>query len=245
MPIITKYLVYLPNYLCFSHCILSIFRESTPEGSPLSQILETGLNRPRFSADCLNVFLKELKINLQQGWNKHPVMLMIDGINVLFQERTLVSKTIPRRKNHGTVTPYYLQEACTPDELSMLVAIKHMLKSDYKNSCVMGSVDKMLTLKMDKRPRTPGFRPPPPKYWTVNSDNYKPFIMEPDYPFVLLGDHGWQYMHPFIPIETANYTPGELDVMIDYYTDKRLVFTNLATLEFTPWQLTLQFITFD
>ena len=172
-------------------------------------------------------------------------MLMIDGINVLFQERTLVSKTIPRRKNHGTVTPYYLQEACTPDELSMLVAIKHMLKSDYKNSCVMGSVDKMLTLKMDKRPRTPGFRPPPPKYWTVNSDNYKPPIMEPDYPFVLLGDHGWQYMHPFIPIETANYTPGELDVMIDYYTDKRLVFTNLATLEFTPWQLTLQFITFD
>jgi hypothetical protein len=171
------------------------------------------------------VFLKELKINLQQGWNKHPVMLMIDGINVLFQERTLVSKTIPRRKNHGHVTPYYLQEACTSDELSMLVAIKHMLKSDYKNSCVMGSVDKMLNLKMDKRPTTPGFRPAPPKYWTVNSDNYKPPIMEPDYPFVLLGDHGWQQMHPFIPIETANYTPGELDVMIDYYTDKRLVFS--------------------
>ena len=119
----------------------------------------------------------------------------------------------------------YKKPVLPSDELSLLVAIKHMLKSDYKNSCVMASVDKMLTLKMDKRPRTSGFRPAPPKYWTVNSDNYKPPIMEPDYPFVLLGDHGWQHMHPFIPIETANYTPGELDVMIDYYTDKRLVFS--------------------
>ena len=47
--------------------------------------------------------------------------------------------------------------------------------------------------------------------------------MDPDYPFVLLGNHGWQHMHPFIPIENTNYTPGEMDVMIDYYTDKRLV----------------------
>ena len=86
------------------------YRESTPEGSPLSQIIETGLNRPRFAADCLNIFLKEIKINLQQGWNKHPVMLMIDGVNTLFQERTFVSKTIPRRKSNLRITPKYLKD---------------------------------------------------------------------------------------------------------------------------------------
>ena len=84
-------------------------RESTPIGSPLSQIIETGLNRPRFSADCLNVFLKELKTNIQQGWNKYPVMLMLDGVNVLFQERTLVSKTLPRRKASCPTTPFYIK----------------------------------------------------------------------------------------------------------------------------------------
>ena len=149
---------------------------------------------------------------------------MIDGVNVLFQERTLVSRTIPRRKNHAPITPHYLQEAVTPNELSLIVALKHMLKTDYKNSCVVSSVDKMLSLKMDKSYKGGRFRPKQPRYWNINKDNFIPQNMEPDYPFVLLGDHGWQHMHPFIPIETANYTQGELDVMIDYYTDKRFVF---------------------
>ena len=118
----------------------------------MSEVLETGLNRPRFSADCLNVFLKELKLNLQNGWSKHPVMLMIDGLNVLFQERTLVSKILPRRKNHKLITTKYLRdEACTPDELGLLVALKHLLKDDYKNACVMSSVDRTLQINMDWR----------------------------------------------------------------------------------------------
>jgi len=201
--------------------------ESTPIGSPLSQIIETGLNRPRFSADCLNVFLKELKTNIQQGWNKYPVMLMLDGVNVLFQERTLVSKTLPRRKASSPTTPFYIKEACTPDELSLLVTLKHMLKQDFKNSCVMASVDRVLRVKLERRPRGKSIR----KYWNYHMFNGLGFTggrtvtpgMDPDYPFVLLGNHGWQHMHPFIPIETTNYTPGEMDVMIDYYTDKSFI----------------------
>ena len=45
--------------------------------------------------------------------------------------------------------------------------------------------------------------------------------LESDYPFDLLGDEGWKTMNPFVPIETSNYTEGELDVMIDFYTDKK------------------------
>ena len=205
--------------LCNCKFVISFsYRESTPEGSPLSQIIETGLNRPRFAADCLNIFLKEIKINLQQGWNKHPVMLMIDGVNTLFQERTFVSKTIPRRKSNLRITPKYLQDACSPDELGLCVALKHLLKSDYKNSCVVSSVDRKLRLNMNRRVHGRSTK----KYWNINATDFKPNTV-PDYPFVLLGDHGWQHMHPFIPIETTNYTPGELDVMIDYYTDKRFV----------------------
>ena len=106
-----------------------ISREMTPEGAPLSEVIESGLSRPRFSSDCLNVLLKEIKLNIQQdGWNKHPVMVIIDGINVLFQERTFVSKTKPRRKDRTIPIPKHISSACSPDELSVIVAIKHLLK---------------------------------------------------------------------------------------------------------------------
>ena len=45
--------------------------------------------------------------------------------------------------------------------------------------------------------------------------------LESDYPFDLLGDEGWKTMNPFVPIKTTKYTEGELDVMIDFYTDKK------------------------
>ena len=46
---------------------------------------------------------------------------------------------------------------------------------------------------------------------------------DPDYPFALLGNHGWDQIHPFVPIATNDYTEGELDAMIDYYADKRYI----------------------
>ena len=198
------------------YTITNDFRESTAEGAPLTEVFDIGLNRPRFSADCLNVILKELKLNLQSGWNKHPVMLVIDGINALFQERTFVSKKLPRRRNHAYITPQYLkEEACTPDELSLLVSLKHLLKDDYKNACVVSSVDQSLSLKMEER-----------AYGELkNRWRSQAFDMKPDatadYPFALLNNHGWQKMHPFIPIETTNYSEGELDAMIDHLVDKK------------------------
>ena len=50
----------------------------------------------------------------------------------------------------------------------------------------------------------------------------KPDVESSDYPFDLLGEEGFRTMNPFVPIEMTNYSDGELDVMIDYFTDKRL-----------------------
>ena len=98
----------------------------TEKGSPLSEVIESGLSRPRFSSDCLNVLLKEIKLNIQDGWNKHPVMVIIDGVNVLFQERTFVSKIMPKRKEHSIPTEKYIREACSPDELSLIGLVNHL-----------------------------------------------------------------------------------------------------------------------
>lgn len=119
------------KYLLTSRKLKTIkifFRESTKEGAPLSEVLETGLARPRFAPDCFNVILKELKLNMQDGWNKHPLLLSIDGINLLFQERTLVSK-VKERLGYTTVRhKELLTDCCAPDELGLVVALKHMLR---------------------------------------------------------------------------------------------------------------------
>jgi hypothetical protein len=107
------------------------FRESTEEGAPLAEVIQTGLDRPRFSADCLNVLMKELKLNAQDGWNKHPIIVLIDGINGLFEERTGVSKILPRRMPSKRISQEYISSSCTPDELSLIVSLKHMLKYVY------------------------------------------------------------------------------------------------------------------
>lgn len=95
---------------------------------PLTEVLETGLNRPRFAADCLNVLLKEIKLNIQDGWNKHPVMILVDGINVIFHEKTLVQKTKEKKPGNIIHQRIIAEECCAPDELSFVVALKHMLK---------------------------------------------------------------------------------------------------------------------
>jgi len=195
--------------------------EMTPEGAPLSEVIESGLSRPRFSSDCLNVLLKEIKLNIQQdGWNKHPVMVIIDGINVLFQERTFVSKTKPRRKDRTIPIPKHISSACSPDELSVIVAIKHLLKNDFKNACLVASVDRNLQLDLTKRVYGEN-----KKWWRALQQNMVPET-DPDYPFALLGNHGWDQLHPFVPIATNDYTEGELDAMIDYYADKRYIIVN-------------------
>ena len=56
--------------------------------------------------------------------------------------------------------------------------------------------------------------------WLRLGADMKPEL-ESDYPFDLLGNEGWKTMNPFVPIETSNYTEGELDVLIDFYTDKK------------------------
>ena len=86
------------------------------------------MNRPRFAGDCLNVLLKEIKLNIQDGWNKHPVMILVDGINVIFQERTLVQKSKERKQANIIYKRIMAEDCCAPDELSFVVALKHMLK---------------------------------------------------------------------------------------------------------------------
>ena len=81
----------------------------------------------------------------------------------------------------------------------------------------MASVDRNLQLDLTKRVYGEN-----KKWWRALQQNMVPET-DPDYPFALLGNHGWDQLHPFVPIATNDYTEGELDAMIDYYADKRYI----------------------
>ena len=105
-------------------------------------------------------------------------------------------------------------------ELSILCSFilkYYFYRPDYKNACIVSSVDRTLGFFLDPKRRGKDQR----RYIRRGLD-MKPDVESSDYPFDLLGEEGFRTMNPFVPIEMTNYSDGELDVMIDYFTDKRL-----------------------
>ena len=66
-------------------------------GSPLMDVIDMGCERLAFAADALNIVIKELKQNCNDGSCK--LMVICDGVNSLFAEQTLVHKEKKEWKN--------------------------------------------------------------------------------------------------------------------------------------------------
>ena len=77
-------------------------REKTPTGSPLSAVIDVGIERLPFAADALNVVIRELKLNCNEGNCK--LMVVCDGVNSLFASSTLVHREKTMWEN-GPYTP--------------------------------------------------------------------------------------------------------------------------------------------
>ncbi len=68
-------------------------------GSPLTEVITQGLERPKFAADCLNVLMRELKLHCQEGT---PGFKNILGIYFRYKntkrERKEKRKTLENRR---------------------------------------------------------------------------------------------------------------------------------------------------
>jgi small subunit ribosomal protein S29 len=154
-------------------------REATEVGSPLMDIVDHGLLRVRHSCDCVEALANELKIQATAG--KCKVLVAAEGINAIFH------RTIHRRENKDPIEGH---------ELSMVRAIKEMLKYDWKNGAVVVTVDRMAA---------------------------PDFHRESDLPRYLLTDKGFELFDPFIPIKTENYTDKEIYSHLEYFIDRRWI----------------------
>jgi len=198
-------------------------REKTAAGEPLLNVVTQGIERPVFAADCVGVLFKELRQHCRDAVEVHgnpdhcKVATVVDGLGRLFTSRTLISRKLPEKQVKGPFRPDYVQDSIAPDELSIVRNVKKMLSADLPNSVVLGTVD----ITDETALRGHGHVQELKKRMIPET--------QPHYPFALLGQEGWEAMAPFLPVETGRYSASELDVMIDYYVDKRYIMPVSAT----------------
>jgi len=203
-------------------------REKTEKGAPLMEVVDVACERLNFAADAMNVVMKELKLNCNDGRAK--LLVCLDGVNSLFCEQTMIHRTDREWRHDQGKYKAFQQNRAQVDECSVLRNIKKLLLNDYKNAVIVTSVDKTArVIKQD-----PGH-----KYWETQEKDFKPDTSS-HLPFSLLGQEGWELMDPFIPIEVLPYSEAELDTMIDYYMEKRYILQECGTL---PGRQEIHFLT--
>ena len=94
-----------------------------------------GLERPKFAADCLAALMKELRQHCIDGNCK--LAIFIDGINVLYERRTNVSRKLPAVRTRGPFKPSWTEESIAPNEFTIVRSLKKLLQPDYPNSVVV------------------------------------------------------------------------------------------------------------
>ncbi|XP_023333775.1 28S ribosomal protein S29, mitochondrial [Eurytemora carolleeae] len=201
----------LENCVTHKEYIWSV-RDKIQAGAPLMDVVELGCERLTFAADAMNVVIRELKLNCNEGNCK--LMVVLDGVNSLFSEHTMIHRE-KRFYETGTYWPTsdWMKNVAGVDECSVLRSVKKLLVNDYKNAVVITSADRAAKIQKTE---------PANKWWRA-----KVMHMEPDtsshLPFALLGQSGWSVLNPFIPVEVKPYTQLELDSTIDYLIEKKWI----------------------
>ncbi|XP_068228925.1 small ribosomal subunit protein mS29 [Palaemon carinicauda] len=99
-------------------------RETTEAGSPISMLIEHGINRSRYASDVVVAVVAELKKCATEGRCK--VAVVVDGINSFFC-------TSSRYK----VDAVYVE----PQRFTLFKAFMPCFDKDWKNGCIVGSID--------------------------------------------------------------------------------------------------------
>eukprot|EP00088_Acartia_fossae_P071515 TRINITY_DN982_c0_g1_i1.p1 TRINITY_DN982_c0_g1~~TRINITY_DN982_c0_g1_i1.p1 ORF type:complete len:452 (+),score=70.89 TRINITY_DN982_c0_g1_i1:32-1357(+) len=182
-------------------------RDKISAGSNLSEVVELGCDRLNFASDALNVLIRELKLNCKAGNCK--MMVLVDGVNTLFQDSTLVNKETTTYK-HGPYDEQYTSKFAKVEECSNFVGILKLLKNDYKNAAIITTV---------RTENIIGWHDPSYKSYKTRAKDTRPDTTS-HLPFALLGEKGWSVMNPFYPVTVDKFSRDEMDSHLDYYIEK-------------------------
>lgn len=99
-------------------------REATEAGSPLTALVDHGINRTRYATDAVMALTTELKKHASEGRCK--VAVVADGINSFFCPTS-------RHKVDGVFVE--------PERFILYKAFMHFFNNDWKNGCILGTID--------------------------------------------------------------------------------------------------------
>lgn len=169
-------------------------RESTPAGSHLNDVIDFGLDRLRYSSDCVGAVLKEIR-SLNTHCSK-PIRTLVtmDGINMFWMQTTLT------RSDQG---PKVFVPAET---VSLVHNFKKMLSPDWTGGAVVASID------ADRLSEV----------WQMNR-MVQPYDRNCLKPREVLGEEGFAAVEPFYPIQIPYFTHEEYMSAMHFYNEKRIV----------------------
>jgi len=170
-------------------------RESTPEGSHLNALIEFGLERIRYSCDCIGAILRELRLFSQQE-NRKPLktLVTVDGVNMFWMQTTLAR-------------PDQSPKVFVPAEtVSLVHNFKKMLSSDWSGGAAVVALD------ADKIE----------VIWQSNRMT-QPYDKNCIDPRAVLGEEGFFHLEPFYPVHVPYYSPREFNSAFEFYLDKRFI----------------------
>lgn len=113
-------------------------KEITPEGSPLMEMIDLGINRVKYACEIVIALMSELKQASTAG--KCKILVAIDGYNAFFSNETRV-------KNDA--------KQCVPaSNVSLTQAFLDITKPDWCNGEIIVTVDRYATkvIKFDHLP---------------------------------------------------------------------------------------------
>ncbi|XP_012936404.1 28S ribosomal protein S29, mitochondrial [Aplysia californica] len=158
-------------------------REKADVGTPLDEIINFGLNRFKFSSDCVGVLLKELR--LQAAEKGFKVLVAINSVNSFF---------VPWSKENTLKNSEKKQ--VLPHEVSLVHNFKKMLSPTWNNGAVV---------------------------CTVNEGSNDQSLREDYTPQYLLGQEGFEWFDPFVPILVPEYSSTEALSCLSYYIDRNWI----------------------
>ncbi|KAF1765548.1 hypothetical protein GCK72_005500 [Caenorhabditis remanei] len=95
-----------------------------------------------------------------------------------------------------------------PSDLTLVVHFRRMIANDWTNGCVLMVADKKEV-----------------------ADARDELEVSRHTPLELFGEEGFEFIEPFVPIETSNYTESEADTIYNYYVSKNWLASKSARSE--------------
>lgn len=174
-------------------------RDSSPIGTPLLELIDLANERVKYSSDICAAIMREIK--LQSSSKNFKVLVSIDGVNSYF------GPTRIKREDKSEVQV---------DEITVVRSFKKLLKNDWTNAVIVGSVGKLGTVipGPNKRKKYYDSTIPVPLRRRVECTLH---YEGPLTPIHLLKKEGFYYLEPFVPVNVPSYSDREILNYHEYY----------------------------